>query len=171
MQPCDMKRVIVIGCPGSGKSVFSRELHRITGLPLYHLDNLYWNADKTTVSKECFRAKLEEILARDAWIIDGNYGSTMEMRMAVCDTVIFLDYPSEICIAGIRSRIGVAREDMPWIETEEDPEFLAFAAQYREESRPKVYALLAHYADKQILVLENREQGDAFLSVLSSDAV
>ncbi len=170
MKICEMKRVIVIGCPGSGKSVLSRELHRRTGLPLYHLDNLYWNADKTTVPGDIFRAALAKILERDAWIIDGNYGSTMAMRMAACDTVVFLDYPSDVCIAGIRSRIGVAREDIPWVETEEDPEFLAFVEQYREESRPKVCALLEQYADKQIIVLKSRDEGDAFLAALSSDS-
>ena len=85
-----MKRVIVIGCPGSGKSTFARALHDKTGLPLHHLDMMYWNADKTTVPKEVFRARLAELLTEDAWIIDGNYGSTMETRMAACDTVFFL---------------------------------------------------------------------------------
>ena len=80
------------------------------------------------------------------------------------------DCPTNVCIAGIRSRIGVAREDMPWIETEEDPEFLAFVEQYREESRPKVCALLEQYADKQIIVLKSRDEGDAFLAALSSDS-
>ena len=86
-----MQKVIVIGCPGSGKSTFSRALHNITGVSLYHLDMLYWNADRTTVSKEVFRARLAEIIAKDSWIIDGNYGSTLELRMQACDTVVFLD--------------------------------------------------------------------------------
>ena len=89
-----MKRVIIIGCPGSGKSTFARELHARTNLPLYYLDMLYWNADRTTVPKAEFRRRLGEVLEKDSWIIDGNYGSTMEMRMAASDTVIFFDYPT-----------------------------------------------------------------------------
>lgn len=162
----EMKRVVVIGSPGGGKSVLSRALHRQTGLPLYHLDRLYWNADKTTVPKDLFRARLEEILKCETWIIDGNYGSTMEMRIAACDTVIFLDYPTEVCIAGIRERIGTVREDMPWVETEEDPAFLAFVERYRTESRPKVLALLGRYPDKRKVILESRAEGDAFLASL-----
>lgn len=161
-----MKKVIVIGCPGSGKSVFSRELHRRTGLPLYHLDNLFWNADRTTVPKDLFRARLSAILAESEWIIDGNYNATMEMRMAACDTVIFLDYPTDVCISGIRARVGQKREDIPWVEQEVDAEFLSFVEKYNEESRPKVMALLQQYADRQIIVLESRAAGDAFLAAL-----
>ena len=86
-----MQKIIIIGCPGSGKSTLSRALHEKTKLPLYHLDMMYWNADKTTVEKQVFRERLAEVLKQDKWIIDGNYGATMEMRIQQCDTVIFLD--------------------------------------------------------------------------------
>ena len=68
-----MKKIIVIGCPGSGKSTFARALHNKTGIPLYHLDMMYWNADKTTVGKRAFLERLSAVLEREAWIIDGNY--------------------------------------------------------------------------------------------------
>ena len=161
-----MKRVIIIGCPGSGKSTFARELHARTNLPLYYLDMLYWNADRTTVPKEEFRRRLGEVLEKDSWIIDGNYNATMEMRMAACDTVIFLDYPTEVCISGIRERIGKKREDIPWVETEVDAEFLAFAEKYNTESRPRIMELLRHYADRQTVILESRAAADAFLASL-----
>ena len=162
-----MKRIIVIGCPGSGKSTFARALQTQLGLPLYYLDMMYWNADRTTVSKEEFRARLAEVLAREEWIIDGNYGSTMEMRMAVCDTVFFLDYPTEVCLAGIRERRGKVRPDMPWVEHEEDAEFAAFVKQYREEQRPRVFALLQKYSDLQITVLHDRAEAEGYLQTLT----
>ncbi len=158
-----MKKIIVIGCPGSGKSTFARQLHTITRIPLYHLDMLYWNADKTTVERSVFLERLVEVLKKDSWIIDGNYGSTMEQRMAVCDTVIFLDYPTEICLAGIKERLGKPRSDMPWIETEEDKEFIEYINKFREHSRPAVLELLAKYSEKRIMHFTNREQADAFL--------
>jgi len=162
-----MKRIIVIGCPGSGKSRFARALHSQTGIPLYHLDMMYWNADKTTVEKSVFRERLSTVLAQDEWIIDGNYGSTMELRMAACDTVIFLDLPTEACLEGFRARRGKPRSDMPWIETEEDPEFMEFVQSYNREQKPKVMELLQQYADRTILIFTSREQADGFLARLS----
>ena len=159
-----MKKVIVIGCPGSGKSTVSRTLHNKTGIPLYHLDMMYWNADKTTVEKSVFLERLSDVLEKDEWIIDGNYSSTMELRMAACDTVIFLDYPLDVCLDGIRERRGKPRSDMPWIETEEDLEFIEFIKNYNEQQKPKVLELLKKYSDKNIIILESREQADAFLN-------
>lgn len=158
-----MNKVIVIGCPGSGKSTFSRVLQNLTGLPLYHLDLLYWNSDRTTVSKEVFRERLQNVLMLDSWIIDGNYGSTMEMRMAECDTVFFLDYPLEVCINGVRERKGKTRSDMPWIETEDDEEFLEFIKNYNTQSRPKVLELLEKYKEKNIVIFKNREEADDYI--------
>ena len=162
-----MKKVLVIGCPGSGKSTFSRALHSALGLPLYHLDMLYWNADKTTVEKSVFLQRLEEALKKDRWIIDGNYLSTMELRLKNCDTVIFLDYPLSTCIGGVLERLGKPRSDMPWTETKEDEEFMDFIKSFEEKSRPEVMKLLEKYKEKKILVFTSREQGDEFLKGLT----
>ena len=159
-----MKKVIVIGCPGSGKSTVSRVLHNKTGIPLYHLDMMYWNADKTTVEKSVFLERLSAVLEKDEWIIDGNYGSTMELRMTACDTVIFLDYPLDVCLDGIRERRGKPRSDMPWIETEEDAEFIEFIKNYNEQQKPKVLELLEKCSDKNIVILRSREQADVLLN-------
>ena len=159
-----MKKIIVIGCPGSGKSTVSRALHNKTGIPLYHLDMMYWNADKTTVEKSVFLERLSVVLEKDEWIIDGNYSSTMELRMAACDTVIFLDYPLDVCLDGIRERRGKPRSDMPWIETEEDSEFIEFIKNYNEQQKPKVLELLEKYSDKNIIIFKSREEADAFLN-------
>lgn len=163
-----MKKVIIIGCPGSGKSTFARALHDITGLPLYHLDMLNWNVDRTTVPKEVFRVRLAETIAKDSWIIDGNYGSTMEVRLQACDTVFFLDYPIDVCMDGIMSRRGKERTDMPWIESEDDvdEEFVEFIKSYNSESRPTVMELLDKYADKEIIIFKSRDEAESFLKKL-----
>ena len=161
-----MKKIIVIGCPGSGKSTFSKALHEITGIPLCHLDMLFWNADKTAVEKAQFLDRLKTAMAPDQWIIDGNYASTMELRMQACDTVIFLDYPTDICLEGIRQRRGTVRSDMPWVETEDDAAFLAFIQNYNRQNRPEVLQLLSQYPQKEIHIFQNRSEAAAFLAQL-----
>lgn len=101
-----MRKVIIIGCPESGKSKFARALNAITSLPLFHLDNMKWNADKTVVSKSTFMERLNIKIKKEKWIIDGNYRSTMELRLQACDTVFFLDYFVEVCLRGIEERKG-----------------------------------------------------------------
>lgn len=82
-------KIMVIGCPGGGKSTFARALGEITKLPVYHLDMLFWNADKTNVDRETFLLRLGSVLEKDRWIIDGNYSFSMEMRLKECDAVFF----------------------------------------------------------------------------------
>lgn len=160
-----MKKVLIIGCPGSGKSTFARALHAATGLPLTYLDMLYWNADRTTVSSEVFLSRLQDILHQDTWIIDGNYASSLPLRLDACDTVFFLDYPVELCLDGIRNRMGTARPDMPWIETEEDPEFVEFVRSFSETIRPTILHLLQG-RNLNIHVFHSREEAERFLQSL-----
>ena len=160
-----MKKIIVIGCPGSGKSTFSKALHKITGIPLFHLDMMYWNSDRTIVPKSVFLERLNDALEKSEWIIDGNYSSTMEKRMSLCDTVFFLDYPLDVCLDGVKSRRGKIRSDMPWIETEEDAEFTEFIKKFNADSRPQVQKLLEKYKnEKNIVIFKSREEADAFLN-------
>lgn len=164
----EMKKIIVIGCPGSGKSTFSRALHRITGIQLIHLDMLYWNSDGTHVERSVFIEKLKNAILLDEWIIDGNYGSTLELRMQACDTVIFLDYPLDVCLDGIILRKGKERSDMPWVESKDvvDEKFVGFVKNYSEQSRPDVINLLSKYSDKNICIFKNRSEANDFLAHL-----
>ena len=137
-----MEKVLVIGCPGGGKSTFSRALNKITGIPLFYLDMIWHKPDKTTCSREVFDQRLGEILRGERWIIDGNYARTLPLRLADCDTVFWLDYPLETCIEGIRARKGKPRVDMPWIEMEEDEEFMEFVRNFPLSGRREIQRLL-----------------------------
>ena len=154
---------MVIGCSGAGKSTFSRALQKKTGLPLYHLDLIWHKPDKTTISREEFDAALAEIVEREEWIIDGNYSRTLEVRMQNCDTVIFLDLPLEVCLQGIGNRIGKERPDLPWQETELDPEFRAWVEDFPTRALPKIQALLEQYREKNIVILKSRAAMDRYL--------
>lgn len=157
------KKVLVIGSPGAGKSTFARELAKLTGLPLVYLDQLFWNSDRTTVSGEVFDRRLEQALAKEAWIVDGNYQRTMEQRLKQCDTVFFLDFPVKTCLEGVWARFGKPRADLPWVETEIDQEFLEQILQFPEQGRPKILKLREKYPQKRWRVFSCREEGDAYL--------
>lgn len=158
-----MKKVIVIGCPGSGKSTFSRKLQKITGLPLFYLDMIYHRVDKTVVSKEEFDEKLHGILEQKEWIIDGNYIRTLSLRLEQCDTVFWLDYPLEVCLQGIEMRFGRPRVDMPWIETEKDEEFMEFVRSFHSATRPEIKELLEKTSGKEIVIFRSRDMAEEFL--------
>lgn len=160
-----IKKIIVIGCLGSGKSTFSKQLNNVTGIPLYNLNMLYWNFDKTVARKDIFKEKLQDIISKEAWIIDGNYGSTMEPRLKACDTVFFLDYPVEVCLDGIKLRKGKVRTDMPWVEDvdEEDEELITFVKDYNHISRPIIMKLLNKYAMKNVIIFKDRKCSQEYL--------
>ena len=103
------------------------------------------------------------------WIIDGNYGSTMEMHIKECDTVFFLDYPTNVCLEGIKSRKGQPRSDMPWIENgNTDKDFIDFIIKYNSESRPEVISLLEKYSTKNIIIFKTRTEAEEYLLALKN---
>ena len=159
-----MQKVIVIGCPGSGKTTFAQRLSQRVDLPLYYLDAIWHKSDKTHIPREEFDARMREILATDAWIIDGNYSRTIESRIAACDTVFLFDLPTEVCLEGVISRIGKERCEMPWVETELDQEFKEQIENFPIKELPITYALLEKYKHgKTVVIFHDRAQADAFL--------
>lgn len=166
-----MLKIIVIGSPGAGKSTFARKLRDTTGLPLYYLDMLWHKPDKTNISSEEFDMQLKNIIQKDKWIIDGNYQRTLEPRIKACDTVFFMDFPLDVCLAGAESRIGTKREDMPWIESEFDEEFKQWIVDFPTDQLPQIYKMLDKYKkSKNIIVFRSREDADDYLKTISENA-
>ena len=160
-----MKKIIVIGCSGSGKTTFSEKLRDKLGLPLFYLDAIWHKPDRTHISREEFDSKLSDILAQDKWIIDGNYSRTLERRIAAADTVFLFDLPTQICLDGVVSRIGKKRADMPWIDTELDPNLKNEIEAFREKNLPIIYELFQVYNEgKNFVIFKSREEGNAFLN-------
>lgn len=142
-----MSKIIVIGCPGAGKSTFSRKLSEVTGIKLHYLVDI----------------GLEKIMANESWIIDGNYTRTLEARLKECDTVFLLDYPLEICLEGAASRIGKERVDLPWTEDEFDEEFKQYIIDFSKDNLPGIYELLDKYRDtKKIIIFKSRNEADDY---------
>ena len=159
-----MKKVIVIGCPGSGKTTFAEKLHKRMGLPLFHLDAIWHKPDRTHISREEYDERLAEILELEEWIIDGNYSRTLEVRMQACDTIFLFDLPTEVCIQGATDRLGKARYDVPWIDTELDPQFKKEIEEFPEKTLPRIYELLEKYKEnRQVVIFKSRKQADEYL--------
>ena len=162
-----MKRVLVIGCPGAGKTYFSKKLGEITHLPVIHMDNLYWNKDKTSVSREELIEKLLPYLKKDEWIIDGNYHRTLEMRLPYATDVFFLDMPRQECIQGILERVEKPRDDIPWIESKEDAaELIAWTADYGFRTKDEEIALLNKNKHLVVHAFTSRQEMNEYLEEL-----
>ena len=159
-----MRKVIVIGCPGSGKTTFSERLRDRSGLPLYHLDAIWHKPDRSHISRDEFDARLEEVLSGDRWIIDGHYSRTLERRIAACDTVCFFDLPVEDCLSGVLARLGKARPDVPWIDTAPDPRFQAEVEMFPSQQLPVIRELLSRYREgRTVVTFQSREAADRWL--------
>lgn len=159
----EYKKIIILGAPGSGKSFYSKRLSEIINIPVYHLDLIWWMEDKTHIERSEFDEKLDEILKKDEWIIDGDYSRTYEARIKNCDLIILLDYRKDVSINGVINRIGTNREDIPWIETEVDNELIKTIDNYKRVDRKKILDLINKYPDKEFIRLKTRNETNLFL--------
>lgn len=168
-----MRRVLVIGPGGAGKSTFARSLAERTGLPLIHLDTLYWRPGWIATPNEQWDRVVDELLTREAWVMDGNYGRTLPARLAACDTVIFLDFPRSVCLWRVakrwwryrgRSRPDLAAgcpEQLTW-------EFVWWIWTYKTRRRPGVLRQLAALPDgTSAAVLRSGRDARRFLDELT----
>jgi len=142
-----MHKIQIIGCGGSGKSTLAVKLGDRLNLEVYHLDRLYWKPDWIPSSREEFTLKLENLFEKDGWIMDGNYGGTMELRISHSDTIIVLDISTWTCLFGALSRFfryrNGTREDMTEGNEERlDWEFFSWILFYRKNRRPRILTLL-----------------------------
>lgn len=169
-----MERILIIGCSGSGKTTLARGLADKTGLPLVHLDRLWWRDGWKHISREAFDAQLARLLERPRWIMDGNFSRTLPMRLEKCDTVLFLDFSRRACIWGVVKRVvtnyGRSRADMPEGCPERfDLEFIRWIWDFRKQVRPRQYELLAQAEREhgvQGIILKNRKEAERFLQKL-----
>ena len=141
-----MRRVMIIGGPGSGKSTFARDLGAHTALPVVHLDRLYWRPGWVEADEVAFIESVQDAIAKDRWIIEGDYSRTWPGRLARADTLIFLDLPTPLRLWRVLRRTlsgyGRTRPDLPPDCPERlDPAFLHWAATYHRRNRPKALAL------------------------------
>lgn len=166
-----MRKVLVIGPGGAGKSTLAGELGRLLGIEVLHLDKFYWQPDWIEPPKSEWVKTVEELLRRESWIMDGNYSGTLDIRFRVCDTVVFLDMSRASCLWRILKRArkyrNKSRPDMAEGCRERlSIEFLVWIWNYPRRTRPKVVRLLESNPGKKIVWLRSQSDVASFLAQL-----
>ncbi len=156
------QRIIIIGCCGSGKSTLARKLAEATGLPLVHLDQLWWREGWQHISREEFDELLRAEVDKDRWIIDGNYDRTLDIRLEKCDTIIYFDLPRMVCLIGVLKRVlssyGRTRPDMGAGCPERfDLSFLKYIWNFNKKKRAKYHAMIAD-CKKSVYHIRSRKE-------------
>lgn len=164
-----MKQIIIIGCPGSGKTYFAKQLSEILQIELFHMDNIYWKKDKTHISRRELISEVDRIISQSEWILDGNYISTIEQRIKGADTIFLFDYTKKDCLEGVKSRICVKRDDIPWIETKLDPDFEKWIMDFRKDTLPEIEKILERFKYKTIIRFTCREDKEKYLMKLKKN--
>ena len=165
-----MRRILVIGSGGAGKSTFSRRLGELTGIEVFHLDKLHWKPDWVEPSKEEWRKTVENLVEKDSWILDGNFAGTIDLRLEKCDTAILLDVPRTICLYRVLKRRlkyrGTNRPDMTEGCNEKvDLEFLGWIWNYPKENKPQIEEKLKRYeTEKCVIRLRTNRETESFFA-------
>ena len=172
-----MKKIIVVGSSGAGKTYFSKQLSRSLGIELIHIDKVYWGPGWAEPSKEDWKTTLATLLRGESWIIDGNYSGTLDMRLAACDTVVFLDIRRTLCAwRVIRRTLRHYRRTRPdmadgCIERFDWP-FLLFVWNYPKNTRPKILSLIdAHRESTQFIHLKYPNAVSRFLQDIEDRSI
>lgn len=157
------KKIIVVGCPGSGKSTFSKKLHDATGIELFHLDAIYWKKDCSHISRQELITKQKEIFQSNSYIIDGNFKSTLELRIRNSDMIFFFDLPVETCVAGALNRKG-NRPEMP-CELPANDELIDFIKNFNTDIKQMMLALFKKY-NTNVITFHSRKEADEYIENL-----
>ncbi len=166
-----MKRILVIGNAGSGKTTFALKLAQKTGIPLVHLDKIYWSGDWEHIAKNEFDNILQEELEKAEWIIDGNFNRTLPHRLKYCDTVFYFDVPIITCIWGVTKRIlksyGKTRNDMggncPEYFDKQKLTLYRNVIQFKKQHSKEYNHMLNSIKGIEIIRFKNRHQAKLFL--------
>ena len=176
-----MRRVASIGSPGSGKTYFAKRLAGLLRVPLYHLDDLYWHADWVATPEPEWEREIHRLVGLRDWVIDGNYASTLDVRLRAADTVIFLDTPYRKCLhralwrtmqnlwsdEHLPARIREARLERPQAASEGVAAFVQRIRHFHRDTRPvlldKMRRLTAD-GGGQVIILRSKEEAGQLLA-------
>ncbi|WP_404458622.1 DNA topology modulation protein [Oceanobacillus kapialis] len=166
-----MLKIAIIGCGGAGKSTLAKKLGKILNIPVYHLDSIFWKPGWQPIERDELIEKTMEIQETNQWIIDGNYGSTMDLRLQQADTVIFLHYSTIRCLYGIvKRRIQYHNKTRPDMgedcKERLDWEFFNWVRTYNQKKSPQVLKRLSTLKETKIHIFTSPKQLEHFLKEL-----
>ena len=170
-----MKRIVILGCAGCGKSTLAKELGSILNLPVIHLDRYYWKPGWVEEDPEVFSRFQQEVVREDEWIIDGNYRNSIDLRLSRCDTVIFLDFKRSVALTGVfkryfqyknktRDSIGIGCPEKL------DKSFLKWVWNFRKNARPILLDKVNDYPHVNFLLFKNRRELYKFVNSLKEES-
>ncbi len=162
-----MQRVAVVGSGGAGKSALARQIAAITGLRVIHLDEHYWSPGWVPTPNDVWVERQRGLLHGPRWVVDGNYGGTLELRAQLSDTIVFLDLPRRVCLARAMRRVRSPILQAPGCPQKVDAEFLRWIWSFPKVTRPKVLLTLGRHAlTTDVVQLRSTADVRAFLSRL-----
>ncbi|MCK5125311.1 MAG: AAA family ATPase [candidate division Zixibacteria bacterium] len=143
-------RILILGCGGAGKSTLARRLGRSLNLPVIHLDYYYWQPGWVETELKIWRPKVREMVLNDAWIMDGNYFTTLDIRVPAADAVIYLDFPRWFCYLRVLKRYwknkGTVRDDIgPGCYEKADWEFIKWIWRFNSKFKPQIFNAVKKY--------------------------
>src|SRR5260370_42075144 len=144
-----MERVAIVGCGVSGKSDVARELGRLFNQPVTHMDAIYFDNQWNPLPMERFEAVQRELVVAPRWVIDGNYNSTVQVRLEAADTVVFMDFATHVCLWGILSRQlrhGSGQNDQNGVYNRINCAVLPHVLGLRRRTRARLLAIAAQHA-------------------------
>lgn len=164
-------KIIIIGCPGAGKSVLTRRLNEFLAYPVMHLDKVYHTGGKLHITRDELVEKVKDFANRyDKWIIDGNYISTLDMRVKLADTIVVLNIPSAVCLNNAYKRSeenikhGTKRYDMvEGFDETITEEFIGFIKNFEKDTKPRIKEVLNNYCDKNVKIISDYGELEEFV--------
>jgi adenylate kinase family enzyme len=163
-----LKKIIIIGSGGAGKSTLALRLGELLNLPVYHLDRLFWKPGWVEADRDEFRAAMIQIMGKDEWIIDGNFDSTLPLRLQYCDTVIMLDYSRLTCFTGYFKRYvkykGITRPSMTeGCDEKLDLSYLKWLWNFPKIKLKIIDEIYKYKETKKVLIFKNRKETERFV--------
>lgn len=163
----NVKKITIVGGPGTGKTTLAQKLGEILNLPVIHIDAVNYKPNWEEVRKEKRDKLILEKIKNEKWISDGNYSSTLKERIEKSDLIIWLDYSSLDIIKGVFSRniknFNKEKQEIPGCKERIDWKFFKYVVTYRRKARNKIVEKIKNASEDKVCIFKNRKELNKWL--------